>query len=307
MNKLLIVTILLLSFLFCSCSTAQTLSTTDAEQNTVQTTEDTTATDSEPSSEPSAPEPTEPAPTEPTPTEPAPTEPAPSEPDISFPEIEYSESGYLPKALMYHLVLEEPYNYNVGLFVRPSDLEAQIEALLDAGYVFLFADEYGKTKEKSVVLTFDDGYTDNCTELLPILKKYNVKATVYIIGDLVGNHHEYLTYDQIREMADSGLVQFGCHTMSHPDLTTLTDEQIREEYQRCKDLIKSLTDQDCRSIAYPYGYYDARVTAITKEYFDYAYNSGYYAPAEDDINYYIARYYVKRGITGQGLMDMLGY
>lgn len=302
MKKILLITTLICSFLLCSCAAVETSSTTEARREPVLMTESTDTAPTEHATEPTVPAPTEPAPTDPTPTEPAPTKP-----EVTFPAIEYSESGYLPKALMYHLVLDEPYNYNTGLFVRPSDLEAQIEALLDAGYVFLFADEYGKTKEKSVVLTFDDGYTDNYTELLPILKKYNVKATVYIIGDLVGNHPEYLTYDQIKEMADSGLVQFGCHTMSHPDLTSLTDEQIKKEYQDCKDLIADLTGQDCRSVAYPYGYYDDRVTAITKEYFDFAYNSGYYTPAEDDINYYIARYYIERGITGEGLMGMIDY
>ncbi len=72
-----------------------------------------------------------------------------------------------PKVLMYHLILETPYNANTGLFVRPSDFEDQIRCLLEAGYTFLFADEFTWLTQKSVILTFDDGYRDNYTELFP--------------------------------------------------------------------------------------------------------------------------------------------
>jgi len=302
--KRLISLILTLILVLCSCSTNQN-SNDQSEGASQPTTNDTISTEA-PSTESTTPpteEPTELDTVPSVPSEPA-TEVVSPEPDE--PEIVYSDDGYTPKALMYHLVLEEPYNYSTGLFVRPTDLEAQIQALIDAGYIFLFADEYGKTKEKSVVLTFDDGYVDNYTELLPILKKYNAKATVFIIGDLVNNHHEYLTKEQIKEMADSGLVQFGCHTMSHPYLTGLDDEEIAKEYTDCKALIKEFTGEECRTIAYPYGDYNNRVTAITKQHFDFAYNSGYYAPADDELNYYISRYYIERGITGEGLMYMLG-
>ena len=290
---------IILAFTLCSCGTVQTVSTDVSETKATIPTQTTDA----PTEATDAPtEPTTVA-TEPSATVTEPTEPP--EPEPLFPAVEYDDNGYVPKALMYHLVLEEPYNGNVGLFVRPTDLEDQIQKMLDEGYVFLFADEYGKTKEKSVVLTFDDGYTDNYTELLPILKKYNVKATVYLIGDLIGNHHEYLTYDQIREMAESGYVQFGSHTMSHPYLAACSDEEIIKEYTDSIALIEELTGKECRTIAYPYGSYNQRVTAITKQYFDFAYNSGYYPPDDDELNYYISRYYVKRGIDGEGLLGMI--
>lgn len=298
------ISLILTLILLCGCTAPSTIS--EENSNSSKLPSETAPTAVIPTDEPTQSptiEPSENVTVPSVPSEPA-TEVISPEPDE--PEIVYAENGYTPKALMYHLVLEKPYNYSTGLFVRPVDLEAQIQALLDAGYIFLFADEYGKTKEKSVVLTFDDGYVDNYTELLPILKKYNVKATVYIIGDLVNNHHEYLTKEQIKEMADSGHVQFGCHTMSHPYLTGLNDEEIAKEYTDCKALIKEYTGQDCRSIAYPYGDYNKRVTAITKQHFDYAYNSGYYPPADDELNYYISRYYIERGITGEGLMHMIG-
>ena len=68
---------------------------------------------------------------------------------------------YLPVVLMYHLVEETPFTEHEELFVRPEDFEAQLRALSEAGYAFLFADEYGPTDTPSVILTFDDGYADN--------------------------------------------------------------------------------------------------------------------------------------------------
>ena len=121
---------------------------------------------------------------------------------------------YLPVVLMYHLVEETPFTEHEELFVRPEDFEAQLRALSEAGYAFLFADEYGPTDTPSVILTFDDGYADNYTIALPLLQKYGAKATVFVAANLVGQAH-YLTEAQVRALADSGCVRIGSHTMNH--------------------------------------------------------------------------------------------
>ena len=214
-------------------------------------------------------------------------------------------NGHMPKVLMYHAVLEKPFSVNTGLFVRPSDLEEQIQCLQDAGYIFLFADEYGWTREKSVILTFDDGYIYNYTELLPILKKYQVKATVYLIGDLVNSQSDYLNAEQLKEMSDSGLVQFGCHTMSHSDMTTLSIEDVIAEFEGCIDFVKTYTGQACTTIAYPYGNYNDEITELSKQYFKFAYTADGRRGNDYTYGYHLPRYYVSRGMDGLALLEMI--
>ena len=68
--------------------------------------------------------------------------------------------------------------------------------------------------EKPVILTFDDGYDDNYTELFPLLQKYNAKATIFVIPKAIGTPHK-MTAEQIYELSRSGLVSIQSHTYSH--------------------------------------------------------------------------------------------
>ena len=75
------------------------------------------------------------------------------------------------KVLLYHLVSDETYGTNEYLFVREADFEAQLVEIEKLGYKTIFADELHKNQgEKCVVLTFDDGYVDNYTNVLPLLE-----------------------------------------------------------------------------------------------------------------------------------------
>lgn len=71
---------------------------------------------------------------------------------------------------------------------------------------------------KPVILTFDDGYEDNYTEMLPILEEYGMKATVYVITNQIGQPG-YLTWDQLRAMQVRG-IEIGSHTANHDPLTS---------------------------------------------------------------------------------------
>lgn len=187
-------------------------------------------------------------------------------------QMPVSRPGALPKkmppVLMYHSIgesLGRPYAY---LYVTPAQFEEQVKYMADNGYTFLFPDEmyYADRCEKPVVITFDDGYVDNFDQALPVLKRYNAKATVFVAGSNI-DQQWMLTKQQIRQMADSGLVNIGSHTLAHGDLTKLDGAALQEEMAGSQWLLEKITGKKITNIAYPFGKFNDAVIAQAKRYF----------------------------------------
>lgn len=188
---------------------------------------------------------------------------------------------YVTVSFMYHAV-SDMTNENASLFVSPSEFEKQIAWLSEAGYTSVFADKYGAYPYKTAAITFDDGYENIYTEAFPILKKYNFKATVFLITSPAGGH---LTDEEIKEMTASGLVSFGSHTDTHRDLTALSDTELKEELSSSKAKIEKLTGKKTTALSYPYGAYDERVIAAAKKCgYKCAYTISAPAGGEDDFS-----------------------
>ena len=106
--------------------------------------------------------------------------------------------------LMYHSV------YKVGIpgIISTEEFEEQMKVIKDKK-TFKMEELKGlgyKLPENSVLVTFDDGYKNNYVEAFPILKKYGIKATIFLNTKYIGKNDFYLNWDQVREMYDSGLV-----------------------------------------------------------------------------------------------------
>ena len=112
--------------------------------------------------------------------------------------------------IMYHNVSNEKG-------ITPEEFEEQM-MLLQKYKTFKLEelDRMGnKFPENTVLVTFDDGYADNYTNAFPLLKKYNIKATIFLNTAYINNDPFYMNWDQIREMYKSGLIDFQLHTHSH--------------------------------------------------------------------------------------------
>ena len=205
--------------------------------------------------------------------------------------------GYRVPVLMYHAVSDNIWGIP-ELFVSPSTLEQQIQALIENGYTAItFEDLYRIDEiEKPVMLTFDDGYDDNYTELFPILKKYNVKATVFVIVNDLGKNHK-LTKEQVKEMSDSGLVSIQSHTMSHNYLDGMSESSlIREHYNSMIELAR-ITGKQPFVMCYPTGKSSGYSRNITAQYYEYGLCMSGPCWVTGEAPYRIYRYYIPRNTS----------
>lgn len=197
--------------------------------------------------------------------------------------------------LMYHAVSDDCWGYS-ELFVSPTSMEAQLKYLVENGYDPIWFEDLAHLEDydKPVILTFDDGYDDNYTELFPLLKKYNVKATVFVIAkDTVGIAHK-LTEEQIREMSDSGLVSIQSHGYSHGDLSAMSEEELEFDLLESKKILSRITGKTPYVLCYPTGKYSSITLKVAREHYNFGLKmvGGMYSTADDP--YLVNRYYIAR-------------
>lgn len=170
--------------------------------------------------------------------------------------------------LMYHSI----GNSSTSDIVLPKEVfEKQLKYLKDNGYTTLSMDElydhlinHKKIPRKSVVLTFDDGYSNNYDTLYPLLKANGFTAAIFVQTNKVDVDKRFLTSSQIKELSDNG-IEIGSHTVSHKDLTTLSSEEKFKELNDSKDFLEGILHKKVNYIAYPYGSADNETRKLSKE------------------------------------------
>lgn len=178
-----------------------------------------------------------------------------------FRPITYGNQLRLP-ILMYHYVGNNPNPKDLQrnvLSISPDKFEEQMKFLHDNGYNTTTLDTlYAALKKqtvlppKSVILSFDDGYMDFFYNAYPVLLRYNLKATEFIPTGLIGGSY-YLTWDQISQMHNSGLVFFGAHSIHHYNLTVLSSQALEYELKESKVKLEQVLGVPVNFMAYPYG------------------------------------------------------
>lgn len=170
--------------------------------------------------------------------------------------------------LNYHQINNEDHN---ALTLSSTEFETQMNYLSQEGYTGISPDQladylqYGKQlPPKPILITLDDGYKDNYQVAYPILQKYHLTATIFVITDFVGNYGKYLTWNQIREMNDNGF-SFEDHTLSHISLPKASDEEVHNQLVKSKEALEWRLGKKVEYLAYPGGEYDQRVIRLVKE------------------------------------------
>lgn len=187
-----------------------------------------------------------------------------------------------PLALCYHGVADVSDDVDPNrLVLSPRRFESQLRWVKRCGYEFATAAELGDHPEldrRRAVITLDDGWADAVTTVLPLLQRLNVRASFYVCPGMWGGQHpdvkgdagRLMTAEDAARLHDAGM-EVGSHSMTHPDLRRLTDDELDDELRRSKTEIENVTGAPCCTFAYPFGLYGEReMNAVAAAGYDLA-------------------------------------
>ena len=167
--------------------------------------------------------------------------------------------------------------------IFPEEFYSQIRYLVDSGYKIVSLNEVRhlllngfNKKEKIVALTFDDGHKDNIEFAYPILKEFNICATIFVVSDYVGKSGwmdetgslkntqskigqwwDLLSWEELAEINDFFIIE--SHGKSHQHLKNLTEEELYMQLRDPKIQIEKMLNIDSKFFCYPYGEFNNNI------------------------------------------------
>ncbi|HFD80527.1 MAG TPA: polysaccharide deacetylase family protein [Gammaproteobacteria bacterium] len=191
-----------------------------------------------------------------------------------------------PRILMYHMISPpRPGGRFNGLRVSPRLFERQLRWLQQQGWHSFTVGELLQQGERlpprSFAITFDDGYADNLLQALPLLQKYDCKATLYLVVERFGRdwsvqrkaHHDSgelreepkLSDQQVRELLASGRIELGSHSLTHANFLRLDAEAASRELGESRARLQQTFGVAVDSFAWPFGLYRPEQVALAAQ------------------------------------------
>jgi peptidoglycan/xylan/chitin deacetylase (PgdA/CDA1 family) len=121
----------------------------------------------------------------------------------------------------------------------------------------------GGVPDRSVVITFDDGWLTQYENALPILQRLHFTATFFVITKQVGVGPKYMTLEQIQALQRAGMT-IASHSRTHPDLTKANTAQLRDEIAGSRHDLQKMLGINTDLFAYPYGAWNKRVATAAR-------------------------------------------
>jgi peptidoglycan/xylan/chitin deacetylase (PgdA/CDA1 family) len=169
--------------------------------------------------------------------------------------------------LNYHSVAIDPGNI---VAISPEKLTKQMEYLKETGYTPLTLQAFTGIMEgtmdapnKPVLLTFDDGYTDNYENVLPLFTKLQFPATIFISPGMT-EHDGYVNWEQVKKMKEARW-DIQPHGMTHPHLPKLSAEEQAYEILEAKQQIEKQLGTSADVFCYPYGEYNKTTLKLLQD------------------------------------------
>lgn len=180
------------------------------------------------------------------------------------------------RVLGYHRISDERH----VLSVPPERFRRQLETVLAAGLepvsvaraIELVA--AGEVGGRHVAVTFDDGYRDNLEHAVPVLEELGIPATIFVPTRIIDGEARYwwfsapppaLTWDELRALDAGALVDVEAHTLTHPWLPRLSDDEARAEIAGSRTELAERLGREVGVFCYPGGLYGEREAKLVRE------------------------------------------
>ena len=187
---------------------------------------------------------------------------------------ELTKSGKIPADAKVPILLYHRFGPVVAdsMTVTTPVFESHLKYLREHGYTVIplrqlvnyYLGHGRPIPDKSVVITADDGHKTVYTDMFPLIRKYHIPVTLFIYPSAISNASYAMTWDQLKEMKKSGLVDIGSHTYWHPNFKKdrqklspsaygkSVDMQLKKSKEKLEKELGSVVDM----LAWPFGIYD---------------------------------------------------
>jgi peptidoglycan/xylan/chitin deacetylase (PgdA/CDA1 family) len=197
------------------------------------------------------------------------------------------DAAGFPVILTYHSIAEgdSPLDISPSLFAEQMEwLRANVRVTSLSEVVHALTNRR-PFPQRTVALTFDDGYSNFCSSAAPVLRRLKFPATIFVPTGFCGgtsgwpgqsawvNPQPLLDWHEVTTLANEGFT-FGAHSITHPALTALSTEEAKREITGSKTELEERTGRTVEFFAYPYGRWSPAVRALVQEAYRGACSTG---------------------------------
>lgn len=156
--------------------------------------------------------------------------------------------------------------------MTPEKFESQMKMMKDNGFTFVPLQEVveylqGKRDTlpaKPIVVTVDDGWKSVYTYMAPILKKYDIPATLFIYPQSISSSKNYMSWEDLQELQQTGMIDIQSHTYDHPNFKQMKKRMSAEKFAqyvnmqmvKSKKILEEKTGKSVTILAWPFGIYN---------------------------------------------------
>jgi peptidoglycan/xylan/chitin deacetylase (PgdA/CDA1 family) len=154
--------------------------------------------------------------------------------------------------LVYHSISAPAEPLPGDIDISAARFEQQLAWLAKTNRVVRLEDTLARSRNRDIAITFDDGYRDNLTTALPLLEKFNLPMTIFVVAGFVDGDG-YLSADELREMSRHPLITIGAHGLWHRHFNRISPDEARFELIESRRLLEETIEKKVDLMAWPYG------------------------------------------------------
>ncbi len=183
----------------------------------------------------------------------------------------HKKNKYINVIYYHDIVDDKGYSFmqtNFELFKK------QMEYIASKGYETVRLDDL-KTEvderydSKRIIIAFDDGWKSNYTRIYELMKSLGLKYNIYLAVKEIGVNPDYLTWDEVRKMYNEGIVGFGAHSYTHPDMSDISKIDLEVEFKKADAIFEEQLGYKPMDFCYPFGAYSEESNEYISLYLSY--------------------------------------